>query len=95
MSDDGDCEGFFQRVGASQDVFQIGMFGRVEQGKGQHFLVDAIASLKQQGIEVHAMIIGHVMDEDYLQQLNEKINEGGLTDQITMVDFVRNPEFYR
>lgn len=68
--------------------FNIGMFGRIEHGKGQHVLVDAVAMLVEQGLDISATIIGHVMDEHYFKQLKQTIEERGLSDRIRFVGFV-------
>jgi glycosyltransferase involved in cell wall biosynthesis len=86
-----DCSRFFSQHHIREDKFHIGMLGRIEHGKGQHFLIEAIAMLKQQGIEVHAMIIGHVMDEQYLEGLKTTIARNQLEHQISMVDFIEQP----
>ena len=71
--------------------FNIGMFGRIEHGKGQHVLVDAVAMLVKQGLDISATVIGHVMDEHYFKQLKQTIQERGLSDRVRFVGFVDDP----
>ncbi len=78
--------------GYQQDgTFNIGMFGRIEHGKGQHLLVDAVAILLSEGINVTAFIIGHPMDEAYLTTLKRKTVAEGLSNNIFFMKFIDNP----
>ncbi|MCF6323581.1 MAG: glycosyltransferase family 4 protein [Gammaproteobacteria bacterium] len=76
---------------ANNHVFNIGMFGRVEYGKGQHLLVEAVAVLAERGLDVSATIIGHVMDQNYADQLKQTIEEKKLSDRFEFVDFIHHP----
>ncbi len=76
---------------ANNHVFNIGMFGRVEHGKGQHLLVEAVAVLVERGLDVSATIIGHVMDQDYADQLKQTIEKKALSDRFEFVDFIHHP----
>jgi L-malate glycosyltransferase len=51
------------------DSFTVGIVGRIEEPKGQHILLDAVKTLHQNGIDAKALIVGHAMDEAYLQKL--------------------------
>ena len=51
------------------DSFTVGIVGRIEEPKGQHILLEAVKSLYQNGIDAKALIVGHAMDEGYLQKL--------------------------
>ncbi|MDD2828629.1 MAG: glycosyltransferase family 4 protein [Sulfuricurvum sp.] len=51
------------------DSFTVGIVGRIEEPKGQHILLEAVKSLHQNGIDAKAMIVGHAMDDGYLQKL--------------------------
>lgn len=78
--------------GYQQDgAFNIGMFGRIEHGKGQHLLVDAVATLLREGINVTAFIIGHPMDGKYLDVLKRKAVEEGLSNNLFFMNFIDNP----
>ena len=78
--------------GYQQDeAFNIGMFGRIEHGKGQHLLVDAVATLLSEGINVRAFIIGHPMDETYLTTLKMKTAAEGLSSNLLFMNFIDNP----
>ena len=76
---------------ANNHQFNVGMFGRIEHGKGQHLLVDAMALLEARGLDLSVTIIGHVMDQNYAEQLKESIEAKGLSNRFEFVDFIDNP----
>ena len=76
---------------ANEHAFNIGMFGRIEHGKGQHLLVEAMVVLAERGLDVSATIIGHVMDQQYFDQLKLTIEEKGLSDRFEFVEFINHP----
>lgn len=76
---------------ANNHAFNIGMFGRIEHGKGQHLLVEAMMVLLDRGLDVSVTIIGHVMDQDYFDQLKQTIEEKGLSERFEFVDFIHQP----
>lgn len=49
--------------------FTVGIIGRIEEPKGQHIVLEAVKVLHQNGIDAKALIVGHAMDEAYLQKL--------------------------
>lgn len=53
------------------NVFVAGMVGRIEEAKGQHLLLEAIKRLNESGRPAKALIVGHAMDEDYLESLKK------------------------
>lgn len=54
------------------DSFTVGIVGRIEEPKGQHIVLEAVKSLHQHGIDAKALIVGHAMDEAYLQKLQNE-----------------------
>ncbi len=72
-------------------AFHIGMFGRIEHGKGQHLLIEAMAILVARKLDVSATVIGHVMDENYFSQLQQILVERGLSERIEFVGFIDDP----
>lgn len=72
-------------------IFTLVILGRIEKAKGQHLGIDAIATLKQQGIIIQLMIIGRAMQADYLQALKQQVKQRQLEKQICFVDFVNQP----
>jgi L-malate glycosyltransferase len=60
------------------DTFIVGIVGRIEPQKGQHILLEAVKLLQQTGIDAKALIVGHAMDEEYLQKLQYEYREVGI-----------------
>lgn len=65
--------------------FVIALAGRLTRLKGHHDLIDAVANLRQRGIDAHGLIIG---DEDprrlaYAQELRKAVQDRGLSEHIT------------
>ncbi|MBN1464924.1 glycosyltransferase family 4 protein, partial [candidate division KSB1 bacterium] len=48
-----------------QDAFHVGLFGRIDEYKGQHLLLEAIEQLTAEGLNVDAGIVGAAFDPDY------------------------------
>jgi glycosyltransferase involved in cell wall biosynthesis len=71
--------------------FTIGLIGRIEYGKGQHILIDAVSRLNKEGLPVHATIIGPVMDQNYYEQIQNTVHETGLQNLVTFYGSHYNP----
>ena len=71
--------------------FAIGLVGRIEHGKGQHLLIDAVSRLYKEGLPVHATIIGPVMDQSYYEKLQDIVRENNLHDVVTFYGSHNNP----
>ena len=78
--------------GFSKDDFVVGLFGRLEDGKGQHLLIKALARARDNGQTIKALIVGHEMDAGYLDTLKALADSHGVSDRITYNDFVTNPQ---
>jgi glycosyltransferase involved in cell wall biosynthesis len=78
--------------GFSDDDFVVGLFGRLEDGKGQHLLIKALAMTKKVDRPVKALIVGHEMDEGYRTTLIKLAESLGVIHDITFNDFVDNPQ---
>jgi glycosyltransferase involved in cell wall biosynthesis len=78
----GDC-------GLRSGPFQLGLFGRVEPAKGQHLLVEALERLGRP--DIHAAIVGHVMDPAYRRRLAQQVAAAGMADRVRFHDFVPDP----
>lgn len=70
-----------------QDSFTVGIVGRIEEAKGQYLVIDAIKKLKHEDIDTKALIIGHAMDEKYLDKLKNNIKKDGIEDNIIFTGF--------
>jgi glycosyltransferase involved in cell wall biosynthesis len=71
--------------------FVIGLVGRIEQGKGQHVLINAVVRLHKEGLPVHATIIGPVMDQDYYENIQLTVRDRGLQETVTFYGSHDNP----
>lgn len=81
-----------QSKGFTDDDFIVGLFGRLEDGKGQHLLIKAIAQAKKDNKIIKALIVGHEMTsgyQDILKQLSESLD---VSDNIAFNGFVDNPQ---
>lgn len=73
-------------------ILRIGQFSRIEHGKGQHVLIEAVDLLRSQGMEARARIVGYVMDERYMAGLRAEVARRGLGDRIEFVGFLPAPQ---
>jgi len=85
------CNEYFNKIKLKKDIFTIGLFGRIEPGKGQHLLLDAALKLIIKGIKVQVAIIGHVMDQAYYENLQQKVIDFDSVDLISFAGFHPNP----
>lgn len=49
--------------------FTVAIVGRIEEPKGQHIVLQAVEKLRQNGLNAKTLIIGHAMNETYLNEL--------------------------
>lgn len=80
------------RLGLAADDFVVGLFGRLEDQKGQHLLIKAIAGAQSEGTTLKALIVGHEMDAGYRDSLTTLANDLGVGNQIIFMDFVDTPQ---
>jgi len=73
---------------ALDDAFTLGIVGRIEEAKGQKLLIDALGYLKSQGFkDIKLLIVGHTMDDSYLQSLKEYVKSLGLESSVIFTGF--------
>ena len=70
------------------DEFIVGIIGRIEDGKGQHLVIEAVAKLKE--LNIKALIVGNVMDELYLDGLKAKLKEFDIEDKVIFTGFTKD-----
>ena len=75
-----------------KDSFVVGIVGRIEDGKGQWIVIEAIARLKE--LNIKAMIVGHTMDEDYLKSLKQKVIDLGIEEKIIFTGFTKDVDLH-
>lgn len=79
-------------------LWRVGMVGRLSPWKGQHVLVDAIADLLSEGMDLECEILGSAMfgEREYEKALKQKVQSLGIEDRVRMRGFVENiPEKIR
>ena len=79
-------------AGFKHDDFIAGLIGRLEQSKGQHLLISAIAGAKDKGSNIHALIVGHEMNPGYRNTLKQLAADNGIAENIIFMDFVPDPQ---
>ncbi|EHP30487.1 glycosyl transferase, group 1 [Sulfurimonas gotlandica GD1] len=67
--------------------FTIGIVGRIEEGKGQYLVIDAIKELASKRIDAKALIVGHAMNDTYLESLKNSIEKDGIRERIVFTGF--------
>jgi L-malate glycosyltransferase len=80
------------QYGLGDDVFTVGIVGRIERGKGQYLVIDAVRQLITEGAKVQALIVGHAMDEAYLDTLKADVERENLQENIIFTGFSREPQ---
>ena len=70
-----------------EDEFIVGIVGRIEAGKGQYKVIEAIHKLKD--LNIKALIVGSAMDEVYLAELKQKVSELDLKDKVIFTGFTK------
>lgn len=68
-------------LGLPADAFLVGLFGRLSPWKGQHVLIQALASLPR---DVHALLVGGTLfnTEGYAAQVRDKVAALDLADRV-------------
>ena len=71
-----------------ENSFVVGIVGRIEEGKGQYLVIEALAKLKD--LDMKALVVGHTMDEEYLGSLKEKVKDLGLENRVVFTGFTKD-----
>lgn len=79
-------------LGFGDETFLVGLIGRIKHYKGQHLLVEAIGKALQQDEDVAALIVGHAMEDEYLENLKRQVQEKGWQERILFRDFIKQPQ---
>lgn len=69
------------------NTFIVGIVGRIEDAKGQYLVIEAIKLLKD--LNIKAVIVGHTMDEKYLNNLKQKVKDFNIEDKILFTGFTQ------
>ena len=79
-------------MGFNENDFVIGLIGRLEHGKGQHLLIEALSRARKNNINMTALIAGHEMTPGYRDTLRQLAESSGVTNNVVFMDFVNNPQ---
>ena len=71
----------------NEDDFVIGIVGRIQEGKDQHVVIEAMAKLKRENLKL--FIVGDSMGDDYLKRLHETSKERGIEDNVIFTGFTK------
>jgi len=75
-----------------KDEFIIGIIGRIQEGKNQHIVIEAISKLKELNIKL--FIIGEAMNEQYLQKLHQMCKGLDLENRVIFTGFTKETDTY-
>jgi glycosyltransferase involved in cell wall biosynthesis len=81
-----------KELGFRGSDFVVGLLGRLEHGKGQHLLIEALALAKQEGLDPRALIVGHEMNPGYRGELQQLAHKSHVTTNIVFMDFISEPQ---
>ncbi len=79
-------------LGFRDSDFIIGLLGRLEQGKGQHLLIEALAMAKNDGLDPRALIVGHEMNPGYRDKLQQQAEANNIGSNVVFMDFISEPQ---
>lgn len=79
-------------LGFNNDDFVVGLLGRLEHGKGQHLLIDALHMARKENLNLKALIVGHEMKPGYRYELKKLAETMGVANNIVFMDFVPEPQ---
>jgi len=69
------------------DSFIVGIIGRIEEGKGQYLVLEAVAKLRE--LDIKALIVGHTMDEAYLNTIKQKVKDLDIENKVIFQGFTK------
>ena len=73
-----------------KEQFVVGIIGRIEEGKGQYLVIEAIAKLNHLNhSNIKALIVGDTMDDSYMIELKNKVKNLGIEDKIIFTGFTK------
>lgn len=71
--------------GLPQNAFTLGILGRIDDGKGQDFLIEVVQQMKNEAREVHLLMVGEPTlnkHDGYPEKLDKMIADYGLAEQV-------------
>jgi len=86
-----DRDNFRSKNGIPLQAFLIGLVGRIEPGKRQHILINALEMVADKHPEIFGVIVGAQHDKKYFEKLTRQVNEGILKDRVLFIGFSDQP----
>lgn len=77
-----------EKYSLKDDEFIVGIVGRIEDAKGQFLVIEAVKLLED--LNIKAIIVGHTMDEKYLNSLKQKVKDLNIEDKIIFTGFTKD-----
>ncbi len=81
----GDGAGFRSRNRIPQDAVVVGTIGRIDPQKNQRFLLNALPEMLRIVPNLHLLLVGHVTNSNYREELDRQAAQSGLEGRITLV----------
>jgi glycosyltransferase involved in cell wall biosynthesis len=72
--------------------FIVGIIGRMQEGKDQHIVIEAISKLK--ALDIKLFIIGEAMDDAYLKRLHTMCKTLDIEDKVIFTGFTKEADAY-
>lgn len=92
VADASECDKLVALPRNRNNSFLIGMVGRIEYGKGQHVLIEALAILQQRGVKPVVLMAGPIMDTDYYHDLMRQVSDKNLSDNVKYLGVANEPQ---
>jgi glycosyltransferase involved in cell wall biosynthesis len=84
-------------LGIPEGRLVAGIVGRLQPWKGQHRFLEALAQLRDEGHDVHGLVVGgdaFGLSPEYTRELDELVERLRLGDRVTMTGHVRDARPY-
>jgi len=75
-----------------KNEFVVGIIGRMQEGKDQHIVIEAIAKLEE--LDIRLFIIGEAMNDEYLQKLHNLCKTLDLEEKVLFTGFTKETDAY-
>jgi glycosyltransferase involved in cell wall biosynthesis len=72
--------------------FVVGIIGRIQEGKDQHVVIEALGELKE--LDIKLFVIGDSMDDEYLKRLHTLCEEMKLEERVYFTGFTKEVDAY-
>lgn len=76
---------------AHDEYFLIALVGRIDADKGHDLVLEALSLAKAKGLPFKVLVVGHPMQESYLQGLKQRVAAQDLEEEVLFLGFVDEP----